>query len=445
MYLGEIEKEASKMRKWMFLIVGVLVLACCGQGLAAEKPYAGQELRISFITGMPTDVALKSVIPEFEKETGMKATIIDTFYGEILTKNMVDLYAGTGAYDVLHVESIWFAQYLPYLYPLDEFMEDPRLFDAAEYDMDDFAAFSPLTLSVFSREGKLYGFPHMAGVPLNWYRKDLLKKAGLKPPQDLDEYYNHAKKLTQDTDGDGKIDIYGVALSGARSGLVDEWLSFFFSFGGGLHARPELFLRTTFNNSIGLKTVEYYKKLYDEVAPPESLTWEFGEVGSAMQRGVVAMMWNWTCGGRWYDDPETSTVVGKVGANTFYPARFGLNALSIPVDGPKKEASFEFIKWAMSKDIVRKTTIAGGPNPARASVVNDPELTKKYWWFPALRHAATRWARMYLEIPEWSAIDDALAIEFQKVCSGEISPEKALEVASNNAYEILEEAGYFKE
>jgi len=51
---------------------------------------------------------------------------------------------------------------------------------------------------------------------------------------------------------------------------------------------------------------------------------------------------------------------------------------------------------------------------------------------------------MYLEIPEWSSIDDALAIEFQKVLTAGLSPAKALETASGNAYKILKEAGYFE-
>jgi ABC-type glycerol-3-phosphate transport system substrate-binding protein len=185
-----------------------------------------------------------------------------------------------------------------------------------------------------------------------------------------------------------------------------------------------------------------YKRLYDECAPPESITWEFGEVGSAMQRGVVAMMWNWSNGGSWYDDPESSKVVGKVRANVPWPGRFGVNALCIPKDSKNKEGAFKFITWATSKDIMRRTTLAGGATPCRASVLADRDLAKKRWWFKPLREAG-RLSRMYFEIPEWSAIDDALAIEFQKVLTNELSSEKALKRASQKAYGILKEAGYF--
>jgi len=430
------------VKKGICIFATLFMLVSYGLVFAGAAPKKGKELKISLIAGFPTNIGIKSLVSEFEKETGMKVTFIETGYGAILEKNLVDLSAQTGAYDVLHVESIWFSEYLPYLYPLNEFMEDSELFNEEEYDLEDFTSYTPLTMDVFSRDENLYGLPHLAGIPLCFYRKDLLDKAGLKPPKNMDEYYKVAKRLTQDTDGDGTIDIYGCALSAKRSAIVDEWFSFFFSYGGGLPDRPEQYTKMTFNNPTALKALKLYKRLYDECAPPESMTWEFGEVGSAMQRGVVAMMWNWSNSGSWYDDAESSTVVGKVGASVPWPGRFGVNALGIPKDAENKEGAFKFITWATSKDITYKVTVAGGATPCRLSVLTNPELVKERWWFEPLREAG-RYARMYWIIPEWSAIDDALAIELQKVLTGDISPEEALRRASDNAYKILEEAGYF--
>jgi len=132
-----------------------------------------------------------------------------------------------------------------------------------------------------------------------------------------------------------------------------------------------------------------------------------------------------------------------VRANVPWPGRFGVNALCIPKDSKNKRSAFEFIEWATTKDMMHKTTIAGGSTPCRLSVITDKELDRTRWWFAPLREAAKQ-SRMYFEIPEWSAIDDALAIEFQKVLTDELSAEEALERASEKAYAILEEAGYFK-
>ncbi len=59
-----------------------------------------------------------------------------------------------------------------------------------------------------------YGLVHAAGTSLLIYRKDLAKKKGLKPPKTWDDFLFNAKELTMDTNGDGKIDIYGVTIPG---------------------------------------------------------------------------------------------------------------------------------------------------------------------------------------------------------------------------------------
>jgi multiple sugar transport system substrate-binding protein len=323
-------------------------------------------------------------------------------------------------------------------------MKNKALFDEAKYDLDDFKSYTPLTLDVFTRGGKLYGLPHLAGIPLNWYRTDLLDEAGLNPPKNLEEFYEVGKKLNKDTNGDGKIDIYGVGLSASRTAILDEWLSFFFSYGGSLPNKPEQFTKTTIDNPTGLKTLKMYKKLFDECAPMESMTWEFGEAGSAIQRGIVAMNWNWSNGGCWYDDPQSSKVVGKVRANVPWPGRFGVNALCIPKDSKNKEAAFKFVTWATSKEMARRIVSEGNDaTPCRRSVLMDSELRATRWWFQPLVEAAKQ-ARMYLEIPEWSTMDDAISIEFQKVLTNELSPEQALKRANENAYKVLVEAGYIK-
>jgi ABC-type glycerol-3-phosphate transport system substrate-binding protein len=59
-----------------------------------------------------------------------------------------------------------------------------------------------------------FGLVHAAGTSLLIYRKDLAKKKGLKPPKTWDDFIKIAKELTLDTNGDGKIDIYGLTLPG---------------------------------------------------------------------------------------------------------------------------------------------------------------------------------------------------------------------------------------
>src|SRR5262245_37110415 len=63
-------------------------------------------------------------------------------------------------------------------------------------------------------EGKQYGLVHAAGTSLLIYRKDMADKLGLKPPKTWADLLANAKALTQDTNNDGKVDVYGITVPG---------------------------------------------------------------------------------------------------------------------------------------------------------------------------------------------------------------------------------------
>jgi multiple sugar transport system substrate-binding protein len=63
-------------------------------------------------------------------------------------------------------------------------------------------------------DGKQFGLVHAFGTSMMLYRKDIADKLGVTHPQSWSEVVNAARRLTQDTDGDGKTDVYGVSLPG---------------------------------------------------------------------------------------------------------------------------------------------------------------------------------------------------------------------------------------
>jgi multiple sugar transport system substrate-binding protein len=64
--------------------------------------------------------------------------------------------------------------------------------------------------------GKQYGLVHSAGTSLLIYRKDMATKANLQPPKTWADLLATAKALTQDTNGNGRIDIYGITVPGDK-------------------------------------------------------------------------------------------------------------------------------------------------------------------------------------------------------------------------------------
>lgn len=86
--------------------------------------------------------------------------------------------------------------------PIDKFLPDPEFDKGAFYDN----LWEPVKLG-----GKTWGVPWATSVAVLLYQPDLFKKAGIAgPPRTWDEFLEDSEKLTQDTDGDGRIDQVGA-------------------------------------------------------------------------------------------------------------------------------------------------------------------------------------------------------------------------------------------
>jgi multiple sugar transport system substrate-binding protein len=102
-----------------------------------------------------------------------------------------------------------------HLLHLDPLMKRDR------YDLRDLIPSAMDTLRL-AQEGKLFGVPnemHTGGSGL-LYNADLFEKAGVRPPQPswtLDDLVDASRRLTADTDRDGRIDQWGIQLTGSYS------------------------------------------------------------------------------------------------------------------------------------------------------------------------------------------------------------------------------------
>ncbi|MDX6313989.1 MAG: multiple sugar transport system substrate-binding protein [Streptomyces sp.] len=89
--------------------------------------------------------------------------------------------------------------------------------------------FNPAVLTPKTYQGKVYGIPQVIDMQMLYYRKSLLEKAGVEPPQTLDELVDAAKALTtQDVKGlflgnDGGAGVLGgTPLQAAGLHLVAD-------------------------------------------------------------------------------------------------------------------------------------------------------------------------------------------------------------------------------
>ncbi|HOP94164.1 MAG TPA: extracellular solute-binding protein [Dictyoglomaceae bacterium] len=157
----------------------------------------------------------KQVREEFEKITGVKVKIVYVTWETKVEKQTAAILSGSGA-DIVYIDSrqkpTWMMKKM--LLPLNKYI------DFKNKDLWNAVGFRKTILDYFTWRGQIYAvtniyndnvFPYIL-----YYNKEKFEMAGLPDPLDLykqgkwtwDTFFDLGKQLTQDVNGDGKIDQY---------------------------------------------------------------------------------------------------------------------------------------------------------------------------------------------------------------------------------------------
>ncbi len=126
----------------------------------------------------------------------------------------------------------------------------------------------------------VYVMPWNTQVLYVYYRPSMFKKVGISVPKNYAEFLDACKKLTQDTNGDGKTDVYGFGMRGAKGGQ-EPWGSFIWARGGNFENL------TTPQAVQGMQDfIDLFKKGY---VPPTAPMDGFNEIIANFKSGKTAM------------------------------------------------------------------------------------------------------------------------------------------------------------
>ena len=389
---------------------------------AAEKPFAGTELVLASMTDQYV-AAFQYLIPLFEEETGVKVTLDPLGYVDLYQKLTADFVGHTGNYDLMTVDIVWTGEYAAngYTLPLDDFMER----DKDQLALDDIM---PVSWTLGEWEGKHWAYPLAGYANVLNYRKDVFAEKGLEPPKTQEQLLEYAEMLN-----DPENDFYGIALLGAKGPAVaQDYMVFVQQHGSSIldeNGKPAI------NTPKNVEILEFFGKLFD-YAPPGATDYWWDQRETAFRSGKVAMMEGWSIARAGYENPEISSVVGKVDialapvAEGMEPKYgFGGWGIGINADSENAEAAWEFIKWLTSPEI-QKEWIRHDGAPIRRSTLEDPELNQEYPWFPVLLESFEKGDGDYRpRIPEYSIIQDALGTTVNAYLVGEMTAQEALDQA----------------
>lgn len=460
-------------RSLVLVIVIAFLLAGCSPKAteapaSAEPPVSGEKVEVTFLS-MGADWLLSSLydattgeetelVKDWEDKYGIDIIFVSLPEDTARQKTMLDLSSHTAEYDIV-TTGVWaLATYAAagYLEPLDDWMENKA--DPAYFSTDDYV---PASMIGDSYEGKVYALPLYTYGPALIYNKAMFEEHNVKVPTNIEELEEAAEKLTLDTDGDGKVDVYGISMRARRGEEpTGDITAFTWAYGGSwfegnaytadqIRANKA---RPTVNSPEFIAGYEEYAKLLQNWGPPESANWGWVETMGAFAEGKVAMHLI-ASSAYWYTrsiatfDPNDIGVapvpVGPAGKPI--QAFFDIG-LSINADSKNKEEAWQVLQFMTSYEVAKAQANAGITSVPQISLLLGDELKALYpeadlqVLLDSLKSADPTFMP---KIPEYVELCDILGTAASEVVAGTKTAEEALNAAQEQINKIMEDAGYY--
>lgn len=126
-----------------------------------------------------------------------------------------------------------------------------------------------------------------SGVHLLVYNVEAYKSVGIeKIPEDWETFINAAQKLTKDTDGDGKIDVYGFGMFGKPTQSWKMFYNRFVQHGGQLLDSEGV---PGFKSQAGKETLQFIGDMIAKykIVPPAAAEWTQDDMVNAFINGQI--------------------------------------------------------------------------------------------------------------------------------------------------------------
>jgi multiple sugar transport system substrate-binding protein len=418
------------------IIIAIIATTICLTNCRQTGP-GGKVLTIAINSGVEGD-ALRQAARDYEQQTGFHINIAEFPYANLFEKELIDLNARTGAYDLIMLDDPWFPKFasLNVLTDLTPLLQKR----GKNTPDDDFVAASIALCRDPSQSGTLFALPYVGNSQLFFYRRDLFQKHNLKAPANWNEVLNAAKIISeQETAGaPGGGKVYGYVMRAAQgNAAVADFMPIFWALGGEMfdgNGQP------TVNSPEGIAALKLMIDL-GKYSPPGYSSFNADEVGAHLLQGTAAMSINWPAWISSFSDPAKSKVIGQMefgqlpGAKNPGRAEIGNWLIAIPRDARNSEAAMDFLLWATSAEQMKLSAQRGNP-PTRKSVFNDSQMVAKFPSYPAQLRSLES-SRPRPRTPLWNEIENAFGIYLSKANSGELTAEDAMNQANAEIAKIV--------
>ena len=258
-------------------------------------------------------------------------------------------------------------------------------------------------------DGKLYCVPFGSNDLVLFYNEDMLKEAGCEVPTTWDELLEAAKATTTDT------------VSGfAHCALQNEegtfnFLPWVWSTGATSYE---------INSEGGIKALTFEKELVDSGAmTKEAINWTQGDTMHQFIAGNLAMMINgtWQIPTMREEVPDLNWNVAPIPQDKEQASGLGGENYAV-IAGGNEDAAVKFLEFATTPETCLYMMNAMGYISADSTIAEGQfEGDAVYQVFvDEMQYAHARGP-----LPEWPSISDAISLAFNKVITGDSTPEDA--------------------
>lgn len=273
-------------RKLAILLAGVMILSAalagCGQKSDKETQTAVNTGELkgeitfwhSFTQGPRLELIQKTADQFMKDNPGVKIKIETFSWGDFYTKWTTGLASG----NVPDMSTALPGQVVEMmdadaLIPVDDVI--------ADIGKD---RFSEKALSEGEKDGKCYSLPLYSHAQVMWYRKDLLKAAGLEVPKTWKEFAKAAKLLTKDG-------VYGCSFPcGSNDLMGTRFLNFYVRSGGGSLLTDDL--KANLTSKPAIQGIKYWLDIYKNCSPKDSVNYNVTDQATLFYQGKTAFDFN---------------------------------------------------------------------------------------------------------------------------------------------------------
>ena len=346
------------------LVIG-LVLAACTSDDASPEP--GEPTTVSvWVSGDPEETqAFVDVAAAFEEsQDAIDIDLVVIAERDDLIARLSTSLAGGEPPDVFLMNYRYLGQFESKgaLEPVGPYLDASDVLSAD--------AFYPEAMTVFQNEGVQTCMPQNVSSLVLYYNRDLFEAAGIEPPPAEGWKWNDmvtaATALTQDTDGDGEIDVYGLGTDVE----IIRVAPFVWSNGGDIVDDPERPTRFTIGSLDAIRPIQAFLDLRgvhgvtptDEEAESADFETRFlnGSLAMMMESRKVVPSFRTITDFEW---DVAQLPVHKQPATVLHSDAYCMTAA-----GERKDQAWEFLEFALGTHGQEIATATGRTVPSLRSV-----------------------------------------------------------------------------